>query len=249
MSTYYHEVDTLAFQHQIASISKEMKFRISELISASQVELAAFYHSIQNGTSNGGGGTQVFQYRFSSLLALLQTFRDALPHAVGADIDMSPLSFDIPHTALMFQLRNSYVHDGYQPVGLWVDGRYYFPVNFIRRDQKNKIIKVNVSTLDVETLALEYSEVYCRRLAELLESLPSSKKLQKVSYFTKEWFQAALQHPAMQKLKGVIEPPSFSGLPTGPASLDLAAVELRGISQLCTERLQELKTLPDIPFR
>ncbi|HCF2593181.1 hypothetical protein MNU23_28655 [Pseudomonas aeruginosa] len=250
MNTYYHEVDALAFQYQIASISEEMNFRVSELIEASRAELLTFYEAIRAQSPAECMEKGIVPYRFSSLLALLQTFRDALRGALGKDFDFSPLDDDVPHASLFRQLRNALVHDGYQPIALWVEGRYYLPANFTRQDHRGKPVNVNAPEHDVETLALEYSEAYCTRLASLLDALSADKKLRgpQRSY---EWFRAAWSHPVLAKFKS-IEMPSRAEWPvhpeSAPAPLDLAEIRLRDISRLCAARLEELRALPDVPF-
>jgi hypothetical protein len=227
-----------------------MQFRINELVEASRTELLAFHEAIQHQRPIEERGQPIVPYRFSSLLALLQTFRDTLRGALGKNFDFSRLSTGIKHADLLRDLRNSLVHDGYQPVALWADGRYYLPANLKRFDQFGKPLLIDAPVLDVETLALEYASCYCDRLAELLEALSPDKKLHGPprSY---EWFQAAWSHPVLKKFQSM-EMPSREDWPkpseSDPAPLDLAAARLRDISRLCASRLNELKRLPDIPF-
>lgn len=246
MTTYHHEIDALSFQHQIKSITDEMQFRLNELIDSSRSEIL----SAQNKTASGEDDEKntIFQYRFTSFLALLQTFRDALKGALGKDFDFSNIEQNIKHGDLMRKLRNTLVHDGFQPIGLWLDGRFYLPVNFKRKDSAGRYIFVDAPDQDVETLALEYAHSYCIRLAEFLEQLRPNEKL-RGAQLNRDWFQAAWAHPALRKIP-TIEMPSQDQWPepnpTPP--LDIAAIKLRSIGDLCTARLEELKTLPEIPF-
>ncbi|MCE5984850.1 hypothetical protein [Pseudomonas sp. LF19] len=250
MSNYYHEIDRLDFQYQIASISKELLFRTTELIEASRRELSIFHKAIASRTPTAFANSGIVPYRFSSLLALIQTFRDALPQALGQEVEISLSSDDIPHASLIRQLRNALVHDGYQPITLWAEGRYYLPANFIRHDQKARPVKIDAPALDVETLSLQYFEKYCAQLSCTLKKLPIKIKLRgpQRSY---DWFKAAWTHPVLIKFQNV-EMPSRADWPehpeTEPAPLDLAATTLLEISQLCTARLKEPENLPDIPF-
>lgn len=250
MNTYYHEIDTLCFQHQISSIAREMEFRIKELIDGSRAELEVVYKAASTRRPLESESQGVVIYRFSSFLALLQTFRDALTHAVGEGVDLSTLSRDVPHSDFLFKLRNAHVHDGYQPIALWVDGRYYFPVSFARRGQGGRSIKVDAPVCDIETLALQYAEVYCGRLAKILEDLPEVKKL-KGLLRTYEWYQAATMHPALMKFAGfnISSRTDFDrnhDCKVGP--LDMAVEQLRKTAGICTIRLRELENLPNIPY-
>ena len=250
MSEYFHDVDTLAFQHQIDSISVEMKFRLQELIQACRAELSIFDDSLTTGKEPERAKETVVFYRFSSFLAILQTFRDALYKALGEEVDLSSLSQGVPHSELLFQLRNALVHDGYQPVSLWVDGRYYLPVGFKRPGQGKKIVRVSAPSVDIETLVLEYASVYCEHLAFLLEALPVDSKFSgpRRSY---EWFKEAWEHPALLKIQGLASP-SYAEWSVhnvvDQVPLDMAVYKLRDISKMCAERLEELKDLPEVPF-
>ncbi len=250
MEKYYHEPDTASFQYQVAAITKEMKFRLVELIDSCRKSIAEIPREGQAGTASSDDKDSIVRYRFSSLVALLQTFRDALPRAIGKDVNIKEKIGDVPHATLLRQLRNSLVHEGYQPFGLWVDGQYYMGTNYIANDQRGRAIQVDAPEVDVETLALEYSAVYCVRLAKLLEELPKDKKL-KGPPRSYEWFEATFAHPAVKKFSG-FSMPSRSEVPPHPegepAALDVAIKYLREIAAMCNARLEELRALPSIPF-
>lgn len=247
---YYHEVDALAFQHQVHSISKEMSFRLTELIDASRSEISQFHKSIDLKGQVQDEQPGLVAYRFGSFIALLQTFRDALDKAVGEDIDREGLVEGVPHASFLFKLRNALVHDGYQAVSLWVDGRYYFPVNIKRKGMGNKVIYIDVPVVDVETLTLQYALVYSERLATLIDNLPAEQKL-KGRQQSAEWYSAAFSHSEVKRLlgdNGLSEADfSFVSEPL-PVALDLAVGCLREINQKCVDRLEELDKLPLVPF-
>ncbi len=248
MEKYYHEPDAIAYQYQVLSITKEMKFRLGELIDTSRMELSAFYNSSK--TKKTHEPTDLIKYRFSSVLALLQTFRDALPKAIGNNQNLKSLASNVPHAKVLRQLRNSLVHDGYQPFGLWVDGRYYMGTNYIAHDQYGKSIRVDAPEVDIETLALEYLIEYCAQLATLLADLPENEKLigSPRSY---EWFQATYSHPVLQRFPEFAMPSRFDGLvysENEPSAIDGAVINLRAITELCAARLSELENLPLIPW-
>lgn len=200
MSTYYHELDRLTFQYQIESIAKEMYFRMSELIFSSREELKNFHDSIEKKSLPDEKKQSTVNYRFSSVLALIQTFRDAIKGALGEGFNLSSLEANVKHGELFRKLRNALVHDGYQPLGLWADGRYYIAANFKRVDQWGKTQFIDAPPDDIETLTLEFAKSYCTNLAKILEDLPAAEKLSghKFSY---EWMQAAWSHPSTEKFK------------------------------------------------
>ncbi|WP_139220330.1 hypothetical protein [Pseudomonas sp. NFPP28] len=250
MEKYYHDVDTLAFQHQVHSISKEMSFRLNELIDASRSEISKFNRSIHLKGQVEDEQTDVVAYRFGSFLALLQTFRDALNKAVGEDIDQDSLFEGVPHASFLFQLRNALVHDGYQAVSLWVDGRYYFPVNIKRQGFGKKIIYIDAPVVDVETLTLQYALIYSQRLAALIDKLPAEQKL-KGCQRSGDWYRAAFSHSEVKRLLGdnVLGEADFSFVSEPlPVPLDLAVGRLREITKTCADRLDELERLSPIPF-
>lgn len=250
MEKYYHEVDALAFQHQIHSISKEMSFRLKELIDASRSEISNFHTPNHLKGQAEGEQTGIVAYRFGSFIALLQTFRDALGKVVGQDIDRESLVEGVPHASFLFQLRNALVHDGYQAVSLWVDGRYYFPVNIKRQGLGNKFIYIDTPVVDVETIALQYALVYSQRLATLIDNLPVEQKL-KGNRENADWYRAALSHAEVKRLLGDngISEADFSFVTEPlPVPLDLAVGCLRKINKTCADRLEELDGIPIVPF-
>lgn len=251
MEKYYHEVDTLAFQHQVNSISKEMNFRLSELIDASRSEISQFYESVHLKEEVEKEQSEVMVYRFGSFISLLQTFRDALVKAVGEDVDQASLVSGVPHAHFLFLLRNALVHDGYQAVSLWVDGRHYFPVSIKRQGLGGKVIYIDAPAVDVETLTLQYALVYSQRLVALIENLPAERKL-KGRRQSVDWYKAAFSHSEVKRLLGADVPSeddlSFVSEPL-PVPLDMAVRSLREITRVCNDRLQELDNLPLVPFR
>lgn len=250
MEKYYHVPQVLDFQYQLASVSKEMSFRLCELVAASRLVLSKFHESVEKGKPNETEDDEYLKYRFSSVLALLQTFRDVISKAIGREINTKLSECEIPHSKLLRQLRNSLVHDAYQPLGLWVDGRYYIATNYIARDQRDRAIHVDAPASDVETLVLEYSGAYCSQLAKFIRELPLEERL-KGPPRNYEWFQSTWSHPAIQKTTGVKFPSreEVSAWPDSePRALDVAVTILEGVSVFCTARLEELTLLPDVPF-
>ncbi|MBW3507916.1 hypothetical protein [Janthinobacterium sp. NKUCC06_STL] len=254
MTIFYHDVDPLAFQYQVLGVAKEMKFRLTELIEASSREIALYQLAMESGRPSEEANEpreNVFAYRFGSLIALLQTFRDALIGALGKTADISSLEIDVPHAELFRNLRNALVHDGYQPLNLWVEGRYYFPVNIRRTGMGGKVVLIDAPAEDIETLALQYVSGYGLRLAILLETLPPQQRLQgpQRDY---DWFQAASKHPAVEKMKIMMELPSRDKWPVPPTDerhpIDVAASQLRELIKTCETRLSTLDLLRTYPF-
>ena len=227
-----------------------MSFRLNELIDASRSEISRFHKSIYLKGQVEEERTGLVAYRFGSFIALLQTFRDALDKAVGEDIDRESLVEGVPHASFLFQLRNALVHDGYQAVSLWVDGRYYFPVNIKRKGFGNKIIYIDAPVVDVETLTLQYALVYSQRLAALIDSLPVEQKLKGCQQGA-DWYRAAFSHSEVKRLLGdnaINEADlSFISEPL-PVPLDLTVGHLREITKICADRLEELDQLTVVPF-
>lgn len=251
MSDFCHNVDPLLFQHQVVGVVKEMKFRLTELIDASREEIERTRRSIEHGESYDETKVHVLPYRFSSVLALLQTFRDTLIGALGKGFDFALLDADVPHADLFRKLRNALVHDGYRPVGLWSDGRYFLPVNVLRKDQRGQPVIIESPAEDVETLCLQFAQEYSLRVASMIEKLPPNEKLHgaQLSY---DWFQAARLHPSVAHVRTLTELPSREDWPQpaadDPTPLDVATSLLRETSIQCAARLSELKLLPTFPF-
>lgn len=256
MSDYYHFIDVLAFQHQVDHAAAELKFRMLELIEASRTEIKHFQNSMAPmSISLDEKRPQPVPYRFSSILSMLQTFRDALLGASVITKGSSDIEDGVHHADLFRKLRNAIVHDGYWPISAWVDGRYYLPVN-VRRISKRGNNEVEVEIIapaeDVETLCLQFAGSYCEKLAARLDGLPVDQKLRGWE-FSQDWFAAAGNHPAIKPRLAMIDPSMHEDLRTPntelPTPLHDATIKLREIADLCMTRLHELDSLPVYPFR
>ncbi|MFM9438147.1 hypothetical protein ACFDR9_005250 [Janthinobacterium sp. CG_23.3] len=255
MSAYYHLIDVLAFQHQVDHAAAELKFRMSELIEESLNEIKHFQNSMPPmSISLDEKRPQPVPYRFSSVLAMLQTFRDALIGAGVITKGSSDIEDGVHHADLFRKLRNAIVHDGYRPISAWVEGRYYLPVNVKRSSKRgNKEVEVEIiaPAEDVETLCLQFAASYCETLAARLDGLPVDQKLRGLE-FSRDWFAAAGNHPAIKPLLEMIDPSRHEDLRTAnaelPTPLHDATIKLREIADLCRTRLHELESLPVYPF-
>lgn len=252
-NTYYHVVDKLAFQHQLLDVVKEMKFRLEELVEASRCEIAAFEDMMRTKSDKSELlKKHTFNYRFSSALGLIQTLRDTLKGALGpANTLVDDIESSSRHGEFFRLLRNALVHDGYQPTGMWIDGRYYLPVGIERKGPKDQTVRIPRKSEDVESLWLEFSSDYCRELASRLRSLAPEEKLNENRY-DYEWFEAAWDHPAAKRFSTATTRKSRDEWPERSAdavpALDNAAAILLDIHTWCESRLLELKALPVYPF-
>jgi hypothetical protein len=255
MSAYYHFIDVLAIQHQVDHAAAELKFRMSELIEASRTEIEHFQNSMSPmSISLDKKRPQPVPYRFSSVLAMLQTFRDALIGASVITKGSSDIEDGVHHADLFRDLRNAIVHDGYRPISAWVDGRYYLPVNVKRISKRgNKEVEVEIiaPAEDVETLCLQFAASYCEKLAARLDGLPVDQKLSGWE-FSQDWLAAAGNHPAIKPRLAMIDPSRHEDVRTPnaelPTPLHDATIKLREIADLCRTRLHELESLAVYPF-
>jgi hypothetical protein len=246
MSTFYHELTQLDFQHQVVNVSGELEFRMRELIEASREDIERFRKSMLFGTPVPEPKPNPFPFRFGSVLALLQTFRDTLIRALDLKKkDIPGLEDGVQHVELFRKLRNLVVHDGYQPLGMWAYGRFYLPVSIKRNNHFGETVLIEAPVEDMETLCLEYARSFSLKLANRLANLPADKKLNG-HQFRPEWIIAASSHPAVKDEPLLKDVPSPSDWPayTSPPPLDKAAAKLRDIADLCLARLNELELLP-----
>ncbi len=249
MNDYFHEVDTLAYQHQVRLASNELAFRVGELVDVSKATIAAFHQAVRQRrdvTDEKFG--RLMQYRFTSLIALAQTFKDMLGRAIDG-FNWDALVDDVDHAAVVQSMRNAIVHDGYPILSLYADGRYYFGVSFRRRGQGQKMVDIEVPTRDVEAFSLEYVRSLSATLSNHLRQLPKSSKL-KGPQFDYDWFAGAIKHPAISRF-GVTLPSrqEYANLDLkNPPPLDAAADILDSVASVCSSRLEELSKLPVVPY-
>lgn len=249
MTDYFHEVDTLAYQHQVRLASNELAFRVGELIDVSKAAIGAFQQQVRErcDVTNEKYG-KVLQYRFTSLIALAQTFKDVLERAITL-FDWDALVKDVEHAARVQSMRNAIVHDGYPMLSLYADGRYYFGVSVRRRGQGKKMVDIEVPAHDVEMFSLEYVRSLSVKLSNYLRQLPEDTKL-KGPQFDYDWFAGAIKHPAISRFGATLpsrEEYAKLGM-NNPPPLDTAADILDSVASFCTARLDELSTLPKVPF-
>lgn len=255
MSTYYHFIDVMAFQHQVSHAAAELKFRMNELIAASQAEITHFQNSMPPlSISLDEKRPRPVSYRFSSVLAMLQTFKDALIGAGVITKGASDIEDGVHHADLFRKLRNAIVHDGYRPISLWADGRYYLPVNVKRiykQGNKETVVEIIAPDEDVETLCLQFAASYCDALVGRLGALPAEQKLRGWE-FNQDWFAAAKNHPTVRPHLAKIDPCKIRDLRTSddemPTPLDDAVFKLKEIADFCRARLRELESMPIYPF-
>jgi len=255
MSTYYYLIDVLAFQHQVNYAATELKFRMNELIEASVTEIKHFQNSMPPmSIPLDEKRPEPLPYRFSSVLAMLQTFKDALIGAKVIEKGSSDIEDEVHHADLFRKLRNAIVHDGYRPISAWVQGRYYLPVNLKRmsiRGNKEVEVEIIAPAEDVETLCLQFAASYCETLASRLDIFPIDQKVRGLQ-FSEDWFAAAKAHPAIKPHFEKTDSSKHGDLRAPndevPTPLNDATITLREISNLCRTRLHELQSLSAYPF-
>ncbi|SDC62187.1 hypothetical protein SAMN05216345_10336 [Cupriavidus sp. YR651] len=239
MSTYFHHVDALAFQHQVAATSKELHFRLDELIQASKASIDAFKESIRTQKPTEKSPGNVFQYRLTSLIALVQTYKDLIKEA-GLGFSWGSLIADVAHADLMQRMRNSLVHDGYRLIALWAEGKFYVAVNIRRKGMRGEAVEIEAPEQDAEMLCLEYVRSFSAELSARLRELPESAKL-KGPYYDYDWFAAAMLHPAIGEFRQPM--PSreeYAKLKTDESSpLDIAVGVLTAVRDVCEARMKE----------
>ncbi|SOZ24691.1 hypothetical protein CBM2608_A50035 [Cupriavidus taiwanensis] len=249
MNDYFHEVDTLSYQHQVRLASNELAFRVGELVDVSKAAIVAFQQQVrQRGEVTDEKYGRVLQYRFTSLIALAQTFKDVLGRAIEG-FDWDSIVADVEHAATVQSMRNAIVHDSYPMLSLYSDGRYYFAVSVRRQGQGKKTVDIEVPAHDVETFSLEYVRSLSARLSNYLRQLPESIKL-KGPQFDYDWFANAVKHPVILRF-GVTLPSreEYGKLDLkNPPPLETAADILDSLVSFCTARLEELSKLPEMPF-
>ena len=246
MTTFYHEINRLDFQHQVVNVSEELEFRMRELIQASRLDIELFEKSVSAGEPIEGPKPKTFPFRFNSVLALLQTFRDTLTKALDLKKkDIPSLDEGVKHAELFRKLRNLVVHDGYQPLGMWAYGRYYLPVSIKRKDQFGDHVFIEAQAKDVETLCLEYALSFSSALCKRLNELPADQKLNGYQY-SPDWILAASTHPAVKDDPALKNLPVISDWPayTSPPPFEKAAQKLSEVADLCLSRLNELVPVP-----
>jgi hypothetical protein len=176
---------------------------------------------------------------------------------IGAGVitkDSPDIEDGVCHSDLFRKLRNAIVHDGYQPINAWADGRYYLPVN-VKRTAKLRGKDVEVDIIapdeDVETLCLQFAASYCEKLSVKIDGLAPAQKLRGLER-SPEWFAAASNHPALRPFLDSVHPSRREDKRDPnvvlPVPLDQAVVKLRETMDLCLARLDELKSIPKYPF-
>ncbi|WP_454753908.1 hypothetical protein [Cupriavidus necator] len=247
MTKYFHHVDSLAFQHQVLETSKELHFRLAELVEASKASIDEFNESIRAGKAAEKPPGSLFQYRFTSLIALVQTYKDLIKEA-KLDFSWGSLIENVAHADLMQNMRNSLVHDGYRLIALWAEGKFYVAVNIRRKGPRDKLVEMEAPAQDIETLCLEYVRSFSAELSTRLRELPESAKL-KGPYYDYDWFAAAMQHPVLgqyrQPLPGREE---YAKLKIDNSSpLDAATTVLAAVHDVCESRMKERLQPPSSP--
>lgn len=250
MTEYFHEVDRLAYQHQVRLASNELAFRVGELVDVSKAAIGTFQQQVrERGNVTDEKYGRVLQYRFTSLIALAMTFRDVLTRALEGVIDWDTVVQDVEHAASVLSMRNAIVHDGYPMLSLYSDGRYYFGVSVRRQGQGKKMVDIEVPAHDVETFSLEYVRSLSKTLASYFRQLPEGEKL-KGPQFDYDWFAGAIKHPVVARFGATL--PSreqYANLDmNNPPPLDMAADILDSVASFCTIRLAELSKLSEVPF-
>ena len=239
MSTYFHHVDTLAFQHQVAETSKELHFRLDELIQASKASIDAFNESVRTQKATEKSPGNVFRYRLTSLIALVQTYKDLIKEA-ELGFSWGSLIADVAHADLMQRMRNSLVHDGYRLIALWAEGKFYVAANILRKGMRGELVEIEAPAQDAEMLCLEYVRSFSAALSARLRELSESAKL-KGPYYDYDWFAAAMQHPAVGEFRQPM--PSreeYAKLKTDESSpLDIAVGVLTAVHDVCETRIKE----------
>lgn len=248
MSEYFFRADQLAFQHQTASVLKELQFRLSELSEASKASIAAFHQAVATKKEqNDKELSKRVSYRFSSAIGMIQTLKDVLKTAIPG-FSWEDFSSDIYQAEMLQQLRNAVIHDGQPAVTLWADGQCYSAVNIKRSGQGKKVYDILAPAEDVETLALRYFKDLANCLNETLAKLSESEKLSGPP-FPREWFEAAVKHPSLERFQLSLPPQPDRHDSEDVKPLDACQDLLRSIAAQCQARLSEISKLPTVPFR
>jgi hypothetical protein len=247
MERYFFEADGLAFQFNALRTLQELKFRLKELSAVCREAIEEFHIDVRERRTEKkkGIGPRV-QFRFSSVLGLIQTLKDVLPNAIPG-FDFDSLLASTTDGNLVQNIRNAVIHDGQEAVTMYADGQYFIAVDIRRKGRGRSVHEIAAPSVDVETFALQFYEQVSQQLIRVLDEMPQSAKL-RGRQFSMEWMRAAVRHPNLARFKLEIPEPMEFPDKELPRPLDDARGVLLEIELFCRARLAELSQLPKIPF-
>jgi hypothetical protein len=244
MTDYYNKFGSLSYQHHLHSLVEELQFRLTELVTACKRSIEFFDRSEEIPK----GERQIIQYRFGSLLGMVQTFKDVLPPAMGADFDWDTFFSLIRYNDLIQQVRNAVIHDGYQSISMYVEGQYFIPVGVERKGQgKNKLKKFEAPPEDIETIALKFVQDFSSQLAARIRALPPAAILEGPPY-EREWFNSATRHPVVARFNiPTIGKDQFQKLKSSESPPLIASINI--LDELAEFTLARLSSLAELSAR
>lgn len=179
------------FTHYLKHKLGEFKYRLTELIDASDRSIAGF----KKGAQYEAEHAKLVTYAFSALTSQVQTIKDILPVLLDRDIPWSQYK-TVSHMAFIIGTRNSITHDGNPIINMWADGRFYISSSFVRVDAKGKLIKIEPPAQDVATICIEFTRDFSIEIIKLVEGVNDNVPLSKPIY-GQEYFDKAIQHSAV----------------------------------------------------